>query len=1383
MKTKQKTNGKMEVLIAEDSPTQAAQLAHLLEEHGFLATIAANGREALALLDRRKPTLVISDIVMPELDGYGLCRAIKADKNLKDIPVMLVTTLSDPQDVIRGLECGADTFIRKPYDERYLLSRIDYLLMNVELRKSQNMQMGVEINLGGQRHFISSERQQILDLLISTYEQAVQINEDLKQREKELAHSNQVLKGLYLIAEGLNRAGSEQEAAELVLERAMELPGIQAGWISLWEEASGFRCIAARNLPPALEAPDAMEGDCFCRRGLVSGALDHVTNILECERLVKATGDTGGLRYHASVPLWLGDRTLGVMNLVGPEKGLFTDDELKVLYGVGNQVAVALDRARLHANLERLVEERTAKLEAEIKERKRIEKEQARLVAIIEATPDMVATGDPNGHVLYYNRAGLRMLGFDPGLDLPTVRFLDTHPEWAAKLVAETGIPHAIEHGTWSGETALLRRDGREIPISQVIIAHKEPDGSAEYLSTIARDITVQKENERRIMRLNRLYAVLSGINMAIVRTHDRQELFEEACRIAVEHGQFRMAWIGLLDADGITVTPVAKAGIEEGYLDNIKMSAIQDAPDGCRMVTRALREQTAVFCNDIDTDPQMARWREEALRRGYRSIVVFPLQVGEKVVGLLLLYAAETDFFDREELALLTELAGDISFALDHMEKEQRLNYLAYYDALTGLPNRALLNDRLEQTTRAARHNEWLLAVLFVDLDNFKAVNDTLGHTIGDVLLQEVARRLASCLRDTDTVGRLGGDEFGIILPEISNSEDAAMVARKVIESCAKPYLIQGHELFVSASVGITLFPDDAVDSEILIRNADTALYRAKDLGRNTYQFFTAEMNQSTQDKMRLETDLRHALANGEFLLHYQPKVSCVSGKITGFEALLRWQHPQRGLVGPDEFIPALEETGLMVSVGEWVLASACVQAKSWHDAGLGTPSMAVNISGRQIDAADLCETVRSALTASGLAPAHLELELTESQLMKEAEGIIGLLSRLKVIGVHIAVDDFGTGYSSLAYLKRFPIDSLKVDKDFVRDIVADVNDVSITRAIITLAHNLKLKVVAEGVETEGQLGLLIANHCDEVQGYYFSRPLPAEAATALLQSGRTLDSRMLAGMKLSRTLLLVDDEENILSALKRLLRRDGYSLLTANSAAQGLELLASHPVDVVIADQRMPGMSGVEFLRRVKTLHPETVRLVLSGYTDLQAVTDAINEGAIYKFLTKPWDDGILRANIEEAFRHKEMADENRHLHTDVALANSQMAVVNEQLQKLLVSKDLQGMHDKASLDIAQEVLQQLPWPIIGIDDERNVVLANASADALCGDGAPLLGRAMDASLPAALLDALGSSLMEEGDININGARYHLRCSRMGEHSCSRGTLIVLLPLKAEP
>src|SRR3990170_3539808 len=516
---KPKKNAGVEILIAEDSPTQAARLAHLLEEHGYSVTAAANGREALAAARRRKPVLVISDIVMPELDGYGLCKAIKADKKLKDIPVMLVTALANPQDVIRGLACGADNFLRKPYDERHLLSRVDYLLMNLKLRKNQKMHMGMEIDLGGQKHFISSERQQILDLLISTYEQAVEINRELKQRENELAYSNEVLNALYRIAKGLNQAGSEREVAETVLERALELPGIQAGWISLREGESGFRLAAARNLPPALEAPGAMEGDCTCRRRFISGELVSVTNILECERLEKADGGTRGLRYHACVPLWLGDRTLGVMNLVGPEKGLFNEDELKVLYSVGNQVAVALERAHLREHLEQLVEQRTAALTAEVAQR---------------------------------------------------------------------------------------------------------------------------KQAEEKIGRLNRIHAVLSGINTAIVRIRDRQELFDEACRIAVEHGGFTFAWIGLRDADTRKVNPVAKAGRDEGYLERINLTADEGVPGNCELVAQALTRAAPVVCDDIAADERMKTWRAEALKRGYRSIALLPLVAEGRAAGIFVLYAPE---------------------------------------------------------------------------------------------------------------------------------------------------------------------------------------------------------------------------------------------------------------------------------------------------------------------------------------------------------------------------------------------------------------------------------------------------------------------------------------------------------------------------------------------------------------------------------------------------------------------------------------------------------------------------------------------------------------------------------------------------------------------
>jgi len=1094
MKSRKNKNSAVEILIAENSPTQAEQLAHLLAEQGHAVKIAANGKEALATARRHRPTLVISDVLMPELDGYGLCKAIKSDAKLKDIPVMLVTTFTDPQDVIRGLECGADNFIRKPYDARDLLSRIEHLLMNLDLRKNQKMQVGAEIDLVGQKHFITAKRQQILDMLVSTYEQAILVNNELMLREKQLAHSNQVVNGLSRIAEGLNRAISEREVVEMTLERALELPGIQSGWISLRQGESGFRLAAARNLPPALASPGALEGSCECRRRLLSGKLDSVANIIECERLAKTKGDARGLRCHASVPLWIGNQIVGVMNLAGAENGLFNEEELKVLYSVGNQVAVAMERAKLHEHLGKVVEERTTALKAEVEERRRIQEEQARLVAIIEATPDMVATAGLDGRAIYINSAGLRMLGFEPGLDLSKVRILETHPEWAAKLVAEEGIPRAIEHGTWSGETAFLGHDGREIPISQVIIAHKGPDGSIAYLSTIARDITLAKESEARVMRLNRIYSVLSGINTTIVRVRDRQELFAKACRIAVEHGQFRMAWIGLLDAEGMNMTPVAKAGLEEGYLDQIRLSVSDDAPDGCKLVAQALREMAPVICNDIDTDPRMARWREAALQRGYHSVAVFPLHVGGKAVSVLVLYAAETGFFNEQETMLLTEMAGDISFALEYLEKEAQLNHLAYYDVLTELPNRALFSERLGQALVQANRHQRRVGVVLLDLDRFKQINDSLGHEVGDQFLKVVAERLARCVRDGDTVARLAGDEFALILADMRHEDDAAHVAQNILDSFAQPFHAAGHEFFTSASLGMTLYPLDDHSVEGLLRNADTAMYRAKAAGGNCYQFYAATMTSLAHGRLALENDLRHALERNEFLLHYQPVVSLTSGNIVGVEALIRWQHPVRGLVSPADFIPITEETGLIQHIGEWALRTACGHWQARRAAGLPPLRVAVNVSPRQFQQPDFPDRVAAILQQTGFAPASLDLEITESLLMHSIEATLAILLKLSALGVHFSIDDFGTGYSSLSVLARLPVHTLKIDLAFIKNMTSNPDDLSIVSTIISLAHSLNLDVIAEGVETEDQAKLLKSLKCSKFQGYLFSPAVPIE-------------------------------------------------------------------------------------------------------------------------------------------------------------------------------------------------------------------------------------------------------------------------------------------------
>jgi diguanylate cyclase (GGDEF)-like protein len=712
----------------------------------------------------------------------------------------------------------------------------------------------------------------------------------------------------------------------------------------------------------------------------------------------------------------------------------------------------------------------------------------------------------------------------------------------------------------------------------------------------------------------------------------------------------------------------------------------------------------------------------------------------------------------------------------------ERELFELAYFDRLTGLPNRQLFLDRLGSSLALAKRHNSRCAVIYFDLDNFKAINDLLGRDAGDELLRVLSGRMTAILRQTDSAGHLGSDEFAIIVSDLSSDSDAAVVARKLMAELEKPLSVAGQDVLVTISMGISTCPDDADTAEALLHQAETATLRAKEAGRNCYQYYAATMNQGVMERLRLEADLRLALVRNEFQLFYQPKVSCTNGEIVGAEALLRWRHPVRGLVAPGEFIPMLEESGLIKSVGRWVLRDACRQAKHWIDSGLGRPTVAVNISANQFEDNELAESVRDALAESGLAADRLELELTESVLMRNVERVIATLSELRQLGVRFSVDDFGTGYSSLSYLKRFPIDAVKVDRSFVQDITANPDDASITRAVITMAHNLKLKVIAEGVETEGQLSLLIANHCDQIQGYFFSRPVEAGEMEKILADRCRIPSLPLQPEKRIRTILLVDDEENIISSLRRLLRRDGYQILTANGGAEALELLAQHEVDVIVSDQRMPNMTGVEFLRRVKTIHPQTVRMVLSGYTELQSITDAINEGAIYKFLTKPWEDDLLRANIEEAFRYKELADENRRLNSEIQVANKELAQANAKLLGTLAEKDKRIERDETTLYVAQEILQCVPFPVLGFDDDGVVVFANQAADRVLGGGGLLLGAELGDTLPGELLDLVqggdGGMLTWHSGAVIWQAQYRL----LGGLSGASGRLLILFPLAGE-
>jgi diguanylate cyclase (GGDEF)-like protein/PAS domain S-box-containing protein len=893
----------------------------------------------------------------------------------------------------------------------------------------------------------------------------------------------------------------------------------------------------------------------------------------------------------------------------------------------------------------------------------------------------------------------------------------------------------------------------------------------------VASDVTLQKRAEQELIRRQDLYAALSQTNRAIIHIHEPQALFEEVCRVAVEHGHMYHAWIGLLNQQTASLQPMAAHGPVNHLDSNVRASVDPGIAAVQGFAAAAMREGRHCVVNDFLAEPRAAPWHEQARASGIKSLATFPLLRAGSPAGVLSLHGNEVGFFTDDLVELLQEMAGNISYALTNMqhdeeraatqqalvegegrfrqlasnipgafwsalpgggavtyvspaydtlcgrsrevllkdpgdwinavhpedlaavesalrkardgrldhefriqradgqvrwihnrsfpvlgengkitlisgiaeditarkEDEELLQYMARYDHLTGLPNRMLFYDRLQQSLAHSRRDKRPAAVVFIDLDHFKRVNDTLGHAVGDELLQEAAQRIKGALRAGDSVGRLSGDEFAAILTDLTSAEDAAKVTRTMMAELARPFFLEGHEVFVSASAGITLYPNDGEDPDMLIRNADTAMYRAKDAGRNTFQFFRAEMNTRALERLSMDGSLRRALERNEFLLHYQPKVALSTGAITGLEALLRWQHPERGLVSPANFIPLLEDNGLIVPVGAWVIAEACRQIKAWGAQGIPVVPIAVNLSGRQMHERDLGRSIEHLLREHGVDPRLIELEITESVLMGNAAQSGDILRQLKKFGIRLSVDDFGTGYSSLGYLKSFPLDALKIDRSFVRDITTDPDDAMITSAVISLAHSLRLKVVAEGVETEAQLSMLAAKGCDEMQGYYYAKPMPASECGTLMRKPHQLllPARATDG---ARTLLLVDDDPAILSLMSRMLRHEGFRILTAQSGEQALNLLAANLVGVVIADQRMPNMSGVELLSRVKGLYPDTVRVVMSAQVDVDTVTEAINQGAVYKVLAKPWDDDVLRATLRDAFAQQMEQDAER-------------------------------------------------------------------------------------------------------------------------------------------
>lgn len=713
--------------------------------------------------------------------------------------------------------------------------------------------------------------------------------------------------------------------------------------------------------------------------------------------------------------------------------------------------------------------------------------------AIFDQSPIAMALIDNQGYPTVSNAPLSEMLGYSKD-ELLKMKFSEfTFPEDVNNDLVLFRELMEGKISTYRMEKRYVHKSGQLVWANFFVTVIRDENGQPQDIIGMAEDITIRKEAEARIAFLNRVYAVLSGINSLIVHVLSRDELFREACRIAVETGGFRMAMISIVDPHTQKIIPMATAGKDEELISAIKNILSSDKLVEKTMVWRVIRDGKPIISNDSQADPQLV-FGQKYIDAGVRSMVIFPLIVADQTIGTLSLYASERNFFHDEELKLLTELAGDISFAIDHISKQERLNYLAYYDVLTGLANRNLFIERVTQFMRSAAGNGQKLALFMIDLERFKSINDSLGRSAGDALLVQVAEWLTHNVSDANLLARLGSDHFAVVMPEIRQEGDLSRLVEKTLATFLDhPFRLNDAVFRIAAKVGIAIFPDDGADADTLFKNAEAALKKAKVSGEK-YLFHTLNMTESVSARLTLENQLRQALDNEEFVLYYQPKVNLESGKITSAEALIRWNDPRTGLVPPDRFIPVLEDTGLIHEVGRWALQKAVRDYLRCRAAGLATVRIAVNVSPLQLRSRGFIDEVRQAISIDEHAAEGLELEITESLIMENINHSIASLQAIRDMGITIAIDDFGTGFSSLSYLAKLPVDTLKIDRSFIIAMTAGADGLALVSTIISLAHSLKLKVVAEGVETEEQSRLLRLLSCDEIQGYLFSKPVPGE-------------------------------------------------------------------------------------------------------------------------------------------------------------------------------------------------------------------------------------------------------------------------------------------------
>ncbi len=1190
------------ILIIEDNPTNMELMVYLLRAFGYTPLTAADGEAGVAAARQEAPDLIICDVHLPKLDGYGVVAALKGDPALRAIPTLAVTALAMVGDREKLLAAGFDGYIGKPIEPDTFVSQIESFLPGAS----------------------APGKSEVATILI--------VDDHVLNREFLMT----------LLGYGGHRLLEASNGAEGLKMVHAERPDLVISDI-LMPNMDGYEFVTRMHADPTTaDVPIIFYTATYREREAMAVAQSCGVRWV----LPKPSDPDVILRtVHEALGLAPETDSMPTFSPEPPSEGRF--------HGIDHKVAEYLDV--LEASSQQITqlanhtegEERapehlslmTARLSSSLSSLQAVS---LRLTALIELGIELGAERDPQALVEIGCRVaqnicvskyacigvldnGASELSFFASCGTgQQVRVVAGAPRSGVlRGLLEQRLPCRINDV--QGDPSRIGLPPGHPPVHSFLgvpIASRERTHGWLYLvdklgadefsevdervaATVAAQISVAYENLLLYEEIRRHHAQLTSDMNARIR-------LDEDLR------RFRLA----MDATADAIFLVDRAG----------MCFVDVNVTACRMLGYH-REDFLKVRPQKSADSKLSRLEDlyDKLLAGDQSGAMTELLL-QRHDGSPLSVEVQRRTLRSGQSWILVAVARDIT---ERKEAEQRLLKLAHFDTLTGLPNRSQFYESLTHSLNQAAEHKWALAVLFLDVDRFKNVNDTLGHTIGDELLRQFSSRLVDCLRVRDTIGRFGGDEFAAILMLPEGAQNAIAVVDKIREAMRRPFDLKGHEVTVTASIGISVFPDDGADADTLIQYADTAMYRAKEAGRDAFRFFTAEMNAQSLARLDLENALRRAIDNDEFVLFFQPKVDIGSGRISGAEALIRWKRPGHGMVSPALFIPILEETGLIVRVGTWVLNEACRKIAQWSRSSIGPVHLSVNVSGIQFFVGGLEEEVMKAIRDHDIAPELLELELTESSLMSNAEDTITVLQNLKALGIQISIDDFGTGYSSLAYLKRFPIDKLKIDIAFVREVTSNPDDAAIVLAIINMAHSMKLEVIAEGVEKDAQLAYLRRHGCDEMQGYYFSRPLPEEEFVQMLSEGKSLQTPADETVLEQQTLLIVDDDAFMLDVLTDFLAQDGYRILTAQTAAEGFDVLARHRVQVILCDQCMPLMSGTEFMERVKNLAPDTFRIMLSAYADLTPIMAAINHGAIDRFYTKPWKGAVLRENIREGFR----------------------------------------------------------------------------------------------------------------------------------------------------